>query len=299
MRSQCVGRPLRSFLFVPGDSEKKIGKIAGSPADAVILDLEDSVSPARKVPAREMVSAFIAESSTETVGPQLWVRINPLDSGSALEDLAAVVPASPAGIMIPKIDGPDDVRRVQHHVEALEVMSGVPAGQIRLLPVATETPAAPFRLGDFATAGIDRLYGLTWGAEDLSAALGASTNVDDDGHWSTTYKLVRSLALMGAHAAGVEAVETLYVDIRDTEGLAASSRRARAEGFSGRIAIHPAQVEAINEAFTPTEAEIDFAKRVVEAFVGDVGTIALDGRMLDLPHLQQARRVLALVGEEG
>lgn len=299
MRSPRVGRPLRSFLFVPGDSAKKIEKIAGSPADAVILDLEDSVSPARKAPAREMVSAFIADSSTETVGPELWVRINPLDSGSALEDLAAVVPTSPAGIMIPKIDGPDDVRRVQHYVEALEVMSGVPAGQIRLLPVATETPAAPFRLGDFATAGIDRLYGLTWGAEDLSAALGASTNVDDDGQWSTTYKLVRSLALMGARAAGVEAVETLYVDIRDTEGLAASSRRARAEGFSGRIAIHPAQVEAINEAFTPTEAEIDFARRVVEAFVGDVGTIALDGRMLDLPHLQQARRVLALVGEEG
>ena len=160
--------------------------------------------------------------------------------------------------------------------------------------MATETPRAPCRLGDFADAGIDRVYGLTWGAEDLSAALGASTNLGSDGQWAVTYQFVRSLTLMAAHAASVEAVETLYVDIRDEAGLAESSRRARAEGFSGRIAILPAQVDVINEAFTPSATEIEFATRVVEAFASGVGTVALDGRMLDLPHLKQAQRVLAL-----
>ncbi|GAC84634.1 putative citrate lyase beta chain [Gordonia paraffinivorans NBRC 108238] len=289
-------KPLRSFLFVPGDSEKKLGKIDGSPADAIILDLEDSVSPSRKADARRLVADYLREATGKRELPELWVRINPLDSGQALADLAAVIAVGPAGIMIPKIDGPAHVQQVSHYVDALEASHRLSAGRIRLLPVATETAVAPFRLGDFAAAQIERLYGLTWGAEDLSAALGASTNVGPDGGWAVTYQLVRSMTLMGARAAGVEAVETLYVDIRDPEGLAESSRRARAEGFSGRIAIHPAQVEVINEAFTPTEAEVDFARRVVAAFEGEVGTVALDGKMLDLPHLKQAQRVLALVG---
>lgn len=288
--------PIRSFLFVPGDSEKKIAKISDSSADAVILDLEDAVSAGRKPLARQMVSEFIGAGPVIANGPRLWVRINPLDSEYALPDLAAVVASRPAGIMIPKIDGPDDVMRVHHYLEALESAHGLPSGGIRVLPVATETPIAPFRLGDFAAAGIARLYGLTWGAEDLSAALGASTNLGPDGTWATTYRMVRSLTLMSARAAGVEAVETLYVDIRDEDGLAQSSRRARAEGFSGRIAIHPAQVDTINAAFTPSPEEVDFAQRVVEAFSADVGTVALDGKMLDLPHLKQAERVLALVG---
>ncbi|WP_227999028.1 HpcH/HpaI aldolase/citrate lyase family protein [Nocardia australiensis] len=285
--------PIRSFLFVPGDSEKKIAKIAGSSADAVILDLEDAVSDSRKPMARQLVAEFIAG---ESVGSQLWVRMNPIDSGHALADLAAVVASRPAGIMIPKIDGPADVTRVHHYLEALEAAHGLPVGNIRVLPVATETARAPFRLGDFANAGIARLYGLTWGAEDLSAALGASTNLGPTGEWATTYQIVRSLALMAARAANVEAVETLYVDIRDDRGLAESSRRARAEGFSGRIAVHPGQVDTINAAFTPTADEVDFAARVVAAFSANVGTVALDGKMLDLPHLKQAERVLALAG---
>ncbi|MFF3572670.1 HpcH/HpaI aldolase/citrate lyase family protein [Nocardia jiangxiensis] len=289
--------PIRSFLFVPGDSEKKIGKIGGSSADAVILDLEDAVSAGRKPIARQMVAEFIAAESG-AAGPQLWVRMNPIDTEYALADLAAVVASGPAGVMIPKIDGPADVLRVHHYLEALESAHGLTPGGIRVLPVATETARAPFRLGDFADAGISRLYGLTWGAEDLSAALGASTNLDRTGEWAATYRLVRSLALMGARAADVEAVETLYVDIRDDRGLAESSRQARAEGFSGRIAIHPGQVDTINAAFTPTPEEVEFARRVVEAFSADVGTVALDGKMLDLPHLKQARRVLALVGRE-
>ncbi|AZG46641.1 HpcH/HpaI aldolase/citrate lyase family protein [Gordonia insulae] len=288
-----MSRPLRSFLFVPGDSEKKLGKVAGTTADAVILDLEDAVSAARKPLARQLVSEFVVAQLVSTGGPQLWVRINPLQTGHALADLAAVIPAVPAGVMIPKITGPEDVRRVHHYIDALEAAYGIVTGTVQVLPVATETPLAPFRLGDFATAGLDRLYGLTWGAEDLSAALGASTNLGSTGEWATTYQVVRSLTLMGARAADVEAVETLYVDIRDDAGLAESSRRARAEGFSGRIAIHPAQVDIINSSFTPSTDEIEFAQRVVQAFSADVGTVALEGKMLDLPHLKQAQRVLA------
>ncbi len=289
-----MSRPLRSFLFVPGDSEKKLAKIEQSTADAVILDLEDAVSGSRKDVARELVAEFIRAHRSDGGSPQLWVRINPLDSGFALADIAAVVPSAPAGLVIPKIDGPADVVRIHHYLEALESANSIANGAIRVLPVATETAIAPFRLGDFAAAGLARLYGLTWGAEDLSAALGASTNLAPNGQWENTYQLVRSLTLMGARAADVEAVETLYVDIRDDEGLAETSRRARAEGFSGRIAIHPAQVDTINAAFTPTAAEVEYATRVVEAFAADVGTVALDGRMLDLPHLRQAQRVLAL-----
>ncbi|WOC13223.1 HpcH/HpaI aldolase/citrate lyase family protein [Gordonia sp. MP11Mi] len=287
-------RPLRSFLFVPGDSEKKIGNVAGSTADAIVLDLEDSVSSSRKQVARDLVSTFLDDNADRAALPQLWVRINPLDSGEALADLAAIVGSAPAGIMIPKIDGPEHVHHVAHYVEALEAAHGLADASIQLLPVATETATAPFRLGEFATAGISRLYGLTWGAEDLSAALGASTNLGPDGRWATTYQLVRSMMLMAAHAAAVEAVETLYVDIRDTSGLAESSRQARAEGFSGRIAIHPAQVDVINEAFTPSPDEIDFAQRVVDAFTDEAGVATLDGRMLDMPHLKAARRTLAL-----
>ncbi|MFC8178763.1 HpcH/HpaI aldolase/citrate lyase family protein [Rhodococcus sp. NPDC057297] len=286
--------PLRSFLFVPGDSEKKLAKVADSTADALILDLEDAVSEARKPEARLLVADFLSRGGD--FGPQRWVRMNPVDSVHALKDLASVVAAGPAGIMVPKANGPADVLRVHHYLEAFESAAGIERGSIRLLPVATETAVAPFRLGDFADARVPRMYGLTWGAEDLSASLGASTNVGPTGDWANTYQLVRSMALMAARAADVEPVETLFVDIRDDDGLAVSSRRARAEGFSGRIAIHPGQVDTINAAFTPTAEEVDFASRVVEAFSGDVGTVALDGRMLDLPHLTAARRVLALAG---
>lgn len=288
--------PIRSLLFVPGDSEKKLGKIGGSAADAVILDLEDAVSGSRKSIARTMVSEFVAAQGGAAEVPQLWVRINPLDTEHALADLAAVVAAAPAGIMVPKADGPADVLRVAHYLEALEAANGIAAGSVRLLPVATETARAPFHLSEYADAGIDRLYGLTWGAEDLSAALGASGNTGPDDAWTATYQLVRSLTLLGARAAGVEAVETLYVDIRDEKGLIESSRRARSEGFSGRIAVHPAQVEPINSAFTPSAEEVKFAERVVQAFAPDIGTVAVDGKMLDLPHLKQAQRVLSLAG---
>ncbi len=288
--------PIRSFLFIPGDSEKKLGKVDGVAADAFILDLEDAVAVARKPVAREMVPAFIKGRPRAGRKSQLWVRVNPLDTPWTLEDLAAIVPVAPDGIMLPKVNGPEDVAQVSHYLSALEAASGVEQGSIRILPVATETAVSPFRLGDYAAAGLDRLYGLTWGAEDLSSAIGASGNIDANGEWTHTYKMVRSLCLLGAHAAGGEAVDTLYVDFRDPEGLRASCKAARAEGFSGRVAIHPAQVDIINESFSPSADEVDFARRVVDLFAAnpDAGTLGLDGKMLDIPHLKQAERTLAM-----
>ena len=288
--------PIRSFLFIPGDSEKKFGKVDGTPADAFIFDLEDAVAAARKPVAREMTPAFIKDRPRGRRHGQMWVRVNPLDTPWTLEDLAAIVPAAPDGIMLPKVNGPEDVRQVSDYLSALETAAGVEVGSIRILPVATETAISPFRLGDYAGARLDRLYGLTWGAEDLSSAIGASGNTDASGQWALTYKMVRSLCLLGAHAAGVEAVDTLFVDFRDPEGLRASCRAARAEGFSGRVAIHPAQVEVINEAFSPSDEEVAFAQRVVDLFAAnpDSGTLGLDGKMLDIPHLKQAQKTLAM-----
>lgn len=288
--------PIRSFLFIPGDSEKKLGKVDEVSADAFIFDLEDAVAPARKPVAREMVPAFIKERPRDQRKSQFWVRVNPLDTPYTLEDLAAIVSSSPDGIMLPKVNGPEDVAQVSHYLDALEVAAGIAPGSIKILPVATETAISPFRLGDYAAAKLDRLYGLTWGAEDLSSAIGASGNTDASGEWTHTYKMVRSLCLLGAHAAGGEAVDTLYVDFRDPEGLRASCKAARAEGFSGRVAIHPAQVDIINESFSPSTEEVAFARRVVELFAAnpDSGTLALDGKMLDIPHLKQARRTLAM-----
>ena len=286
---------LRSLLFIPGDSEKKLGKADGAGADALILDLEDAVFPANKPRARELIPAFLRDRPRKSRSSQLWVRINPLDSGMILEDLVAVVAAGPDGLMLPKCEGPADILKLSHYLDALEAQAGIEVGSTRILPVATETAAAPFTLGDYRTAKLDRLLGLTWGAEDLSAAVGASTNLDDSGAWAQTYRMVRSLTLLGAKAAGVEAIDTLYVDFRDEDGLRAASRASRAEGFTGRIAIHPAQVAAINESYMPSREEIDHANRVIAAFASEpgAGTVGLDGKMIDIPHLKQAHGVIA------
>ncbi len=287
--------PLRSLLFIPGDSEKKLSKVDDCGADAVILDLEDAVSPEKKPLARQMIPAFMKERPRGNRPIQLWVRVNAFDTGMTLDDLAAVVPAAPDGIMHPKTNDPECLRRMSLYLDALEVAHGVERGSIKLLPVATETAIAPFKLGDFATAGLERLIGLTWGAEDLSAAVGASTNLDASGEWAFTYKMARSLTLLAAHATGVQAIDTLYVDFRNDEGLRASCRAARAEGFTGRIAIHPAQVAGINESFMPSAQEVDHARRVLDAFAANpgAGTVGLDGKMIDIPHLKQAERVMA------
>jgi citrate lyase subunit beta / citryl-CoA lyase len=287
---------LRSWLFIPGDSEKKLAKADGCGADVAILDLEDAVAPESRQAARKLVADFLRARPRDARKVQLWVRVNPLDSGMLEEDLAAVVPGAPDGIVQPKTNGPACVRQLSNLLDHMELAHGVSSRSIRILPVATETPIAPFRLGDFADAGLARLVGLTWGAEDLAAALGATGNKGPDGEWLFTYRLVRSLTLMAAHAAGVLAIDTLHADFRDEEGLRADSRRARSEGFSGRLAIHPGQVKAINESFNPSEEEVGFARRVVEAFEAapGAGTVGLDGKMLDIPHLKAARRTLGL-----
>ncbi len=286
---------IRSLLFIPADSEKKLGKADTAGADALIFDLEDAVSAQNKPMARELLSAFLAERPRGKRTSQHWVRVNPLDTGLILEDMIAVIAHAPDGIMLPKCNGPADVVQASHYLDALEARSGVEPGSIKIIPVASETAYSPFTLGDYAKAKLDRLTGLTWGAEDLAAAIGASTNVDASGGWALTYRVVRSLCLLGAYAAGVQAIDTLYVDFRDEEGLRASSRASRAEGFTGRLAIHPAQVAAINESYMPSLTEIDHAHKVIAAFdaAPGAGTVALDGKMIDIPHLKQARTILA------
>jgi citrate lyase subunit beta/citryl-CoA lyase len=284
---------LRSLLFVPGDSERKLAKSVGVSSDVLILDLEDSVAASQKEVARERVRTHLANFAERSL-TQLWVRINPVELPEAMLDLAQVMSGAPDGIIQPKTRSPDDVIRLAHYLDAFEAQHGLPPGSTQILPVATETPEAIFSLGGFARCGA-RLAGLTWGAEDLSTAVGAMTNKQSDGNWSHPYQLARSLCLFGAHAAGVPAIDTLFADIRDTAGLRAACTAARRDGFSGKIAIHPDQVAVINECFTPSPDEVAHARRVIALFDANpgVGTLAMDGQMLDIPHLRQARRIAA------
>ncbi len=286
---------LRSWLYVPGDNDRKLAKADGSGADAVVLDLEDSVAEKNRPNARLKVRAFLDARPIRERKYQLWVRINAFDD-AALVDLAAVVGGAPDGIVLPKIDSPDDVARLGYHLDALEVREGIALGQTRIVAVATETPAAVLRLPEFANAKLPRLLGLNWGAEDLSAAIGASTNVDSSGRWALTYRWTRSAVLLAAKAAGVQAIETVYVDYKDTEGLRASCREAAQEGFTSRAAIHPDQVGPINETFAPSSEDVALARKIVAAFdqAEGVGTIGIDGKMFDIPHLKRARHVLDL-----
>lgn len=295
MPASRTTKPIRSILFVPADSPRKIEKAFGTEADAIVLDLEDSVMPSRKSEARQQLAELLSHSP-QSYGGQLWVRINPLSSGMALEDLCAVVTPHLAGVLLPKCTGPWDVRTASDYLDALTTKAGMTDDGIGIMAVVTETAAAPFALGEYHKYDQPRLWGLTWGAEDLSSAIGAATNKTPQGEWALTYRMVRSQCLLAAKACGVNAIETLYVDFRDPEGLYGSSLEARREGFTGRFAIHPAQVAPINEAFMPAEAEVDRARRIIAAFdeAGDAGTIAIDGEMLDIPHLNQARHVLKI-----
>jgi citrate lyase subunit beta/citryl-CoA lyase len=274
---------LRSLLFVPGDRPDRMEKALGSGADALILDLEDSVAAGAKAEARRAVADFLDRHPTAP----LWVRINPLDNPEAERDLAAVVRAHPDGIVLPKAEGGPSVAELARRLGA----AGNATAQI--LAIATETPAAIFQLGTYG--GQRRLAGLTWGAEDLPAAIGAATSREEDGSYTPPYEIVRALCLFGAAAAGVPPIETVYPAFRDLEGLAAYAARARRDGFMGMMAIHPAQVPVINAAFTPTAAEVAHARTVIDAFEAnpEAGALSLDGRMVDRPHLVQAQRILA------
>jgi len=284
---------LRSMLFVPGDSDRKLAKGSQSPADALVLDLEDAVADSRTAIARGMVLDYL-KSHPDRARQQLWVRINPIQSPKALHDLAAIVPGAPDAVMLPKADDSRHAVLLDNYLTALEVSSGVALGRIKIIAVATETPASVFTLGSYQGA-TPRLAGMTWGAEDLPAALGASTNRDPDGELDLTCRLVRTLCLAGAVAAGVQPIDTVAPNFRDLDAFAEECRASRRAGFTAKMAIHPDQVPVINREFTPSAEEIEFARRVVQAFAdGGTGTVALDGKMLDMPHLKQARRVLDL-----
>jgi citrate lyase subunit beta/citryl-CoA lyase len=281
------------MLFVPADSERKLAKAVDSGADALILDLEDAVAPAEKPAARKGAARFIGSSQAR--GWKTFVRINPLDSGLALADLAAVVVPGLDGIVLPKANGAADVVRLAHYLDAFESKSDAAQSHVRIVVVATETAQAVLSLGSYQT-GLPRLEALTWGAEDLSAAVGAMSNREESGELSHLYVMAGSLCLCAAAAAGVSPIDTLFADFKDDAGLAGACRSARRRGFVGKIAIHPAQVATINASFTPSEAEIAAARRIVDAFEAQprAGAISINGVMYDMPHLKQARRTLDL-----
>jgi citrate lyase subunit beta / citryl-CoA lyase len=282
---------MRSFLFVPADSERKLARGPLSGADALILDLEDSVALANRPAARVLARSFL--DATGGAGFQRWVRINPLASGAALDDLSAVIPGRPFGILLPKCV-PDDVRTLDHYLSAFEAAATLPLGGTRVIAIATETPAAMFAIGNYAGVS-SRLSGITWGAEDLAACIGGA-NRRADGIYDDVYRLARSLCLLAASAAGVEPIDTIYTDFQDEAGLALECVAAKRSGFTGKMAIHPAQIATINRAFTASDDELAWARQVVALFADtpDAGAIAFDGKMLDRPHLSLARRLLGL-----
>ena len=286
---------MRSWLFAPGDSEKKMAKAAASAADIALFDLEDAVAESEKANARKMVLHFL---DSQTSGHErLWVRVNPLDGPHTLADLVAIMPGKPGGIMLPKVYGRADVELLDHYLSALEVANGIAQGTTPVIVLVTETAEAMFHTGDYKDA--PRVIALTWGAEDLADSIGASSNKNSDGSYSFTYELARSLTVLGAATAGVTAIETISADFKDLEALRLRAERVRRDGYRGMLAIHPAQVDVINAAFTPTAEEIAQAQEIVDIFAANpgVGAIGYKGGMLDRPYLARAQTLLAQVTE--
>ena len=279
---------IRSFLFVPADSERKLTKASESGADALILDLEDSVAAEARPDARVLAREFLAGKDN------VWVRINPIDTDDALADLEGVMPSKPAGIVLPKPRSAAAAVELAARLMALETKHDADPGSTRIIALCTEHPEALLTLNSYIAA-TERLAGLSWGAEDLSAALGASTNRDADGNWLPTYEMARSMCLLAAAAAEVAAIDTVFTDFKNSDGLRDYAAKARRDGFSGMLAIHPAQIGVINKAFMPSSAELEHAERIVELFAANpgAGTIGMDGKMIDRPHLVQALRLLA------
>jgi citrate lyase subunit beta / citryl-CoA lyase len=284
---------MRSLLFVPADSTKKLEKAMASSADALIVDLEDSITVDSKAAARQSAAAFVREVIATKSRPYILVRVNGLSTGLTDADLDAVAPAKPDAIMLPKAEGGASVIHVDAKLAAREASSALPDGHIKILPIATETAVALFRAGTFAEASA-RLVGLTWGAEDLSTELGAHANRDDEGRFLDPYRLARVLCLAGASAAQVPAIDTVYVDFRDEKGFRRECEEALRDGFSGKMAIHPAQVPIINEVFTPSSAALAQAQTIIDAFAQNpgAGVVGIGGVMYDRPHLARAQRLL-------
>ena len=286
---------MRTLLFVPADSERKLVKAVAAGSDALAIDLEDAVLPARKAVGREMLVEF---AKTYTADSELWIRVNDLTSGELLRDLACVVKVAPKGILLPKIRDRQDVETVQNYLTMAESMAGLEEGSIKILAIATETPQIIMTMPGLAAKRPERVVGLIWGAEDLSSAMGAGDPRQADGAWRPAYHQVRNQCLFAAHAMEVAVMDTVFVDFRDPEGCRRSAEMARYDGFTGKIAIHPDQIPIINEAFTPTAAEIAFAERVVAAFEGGAGSVSIDGKMFDVPHLKAARRMLEVAAKK-
>jgi citrate lyase subunit beta/citryl-CoA lyase len=282
---------MRSMLFVPGDRPERYDKAIASGADAVIFDLEDAVTPAARPKARHDIAHYVRGAARDVA---LWVRINPVDSADALEDLAAIASARPDGVILPKARTGDDLQRLDHWLEALEVTHMHPLGSIKVIALATETAGAVLNAASFASPPA-RVTGYTWGAEDLAADLGAGGNRTEQGEFEFAFKVARATCLVMAAAAGVAAIDTIDPEFRDTASVERRARASRRDGFVGKLAIHPAQVEPIHAAFSPSTDEIAWARRVAEAFAEapGKGAVALEGRMLDRPHLRQAERILA------
>lgn len=285
---------MRSLLFVPADAASKLDKAMASGADAVIVDLEDSIAPQRKAAARDLAAAFVRAATKADDRPRLLVRVNGLATGLADADLDAIVPAGPDAIMLPKAEGGAAIIHADAKLAAREAIAGLPAGHIGIVAIATETAQALFLAGTYRGASA-RLTGLTWGAEDLSAELGAEANRDTEGNFLDPYRLARVLCLAGAAAAEVQPIDTVYVDFRNAAGLRRECEEARRDGFTGKMAIHPAQVPVINEVFTPTAASLARARAIVAAFAAQAGAgaVGIDGKMFDRPHLAIAERLLA------
>jgi len=283
----------RSWLFAPGDSERKMTKATASAADIVIFDLEDAVAESAKPTARGMIAAFLSAQPADR--SRLWVRINPLQGPHALADLAAVVACQPGGIMLPKARGRADVEVLDNYLSALEVAAGITQGSTKVIALVTETADGMFTTGTYA--GAPRLVAMTWGAEDLADAVGASENRNADGSYGFTYELARSLCLLGASTAGVLAIETIHGDFRDEAGLRQRAQQVRRAGYRGMLAIHPAQVDVINQAFTPSSDEVAAAQEIVALFAANpgAGTLGYKGAMLDRPHLARAQALLKVV----
>lgn len=283
----------RSWLFAPGDRERKMEKAAAGTADIVLLDLEDAVTEDRKPKSRAMISEFLAAQPKER-RKRLWVRVNPLDGPHTLADLAAVIPAQPGGIMLPKANGRADVELLDHYLSALEVSAGIDQGSTKIIVLVTETAEAMFTTGTYQ--GAPRVVAMTWGAEDLADAVSATENRNPDGSYGFTYELARSLCLLGAAAAGVAPIDTIHGDFRDLAGLRKRAEKVRRDGYRGMLAIHPDQVDVINAAFTPTEEELTAAQEIVDLFAANpgVGAIGHQGSMLDRPHLARAQALLEL-----
>ena len=283
---------MRSLLFVPADNPRKLAKAESTSADALVFDLEDAVLPESKPAARKLLAGFL---SVRALGQRAWVRVNEPGSTDLLADLAAVVPLRPRGIVLPKIRGPQDVLVASAYLTMAETIHNILPGELRIIAVCTETSEAVLRMSELAAAHLPRLTGLIWGGEDLSSAIGAVGPRLRDGSWGSVYEHARSQCLLAANALGVLPIDTVFVDVRDNEGCRASALRARADGFGAKIAVHPDQIEIINSAFTPSDAEIAFAHRVITAFASGQGAVVIDGKMLDLPHLKAARRLLAAI----